>query len=137
MPDKIKLLLETARAAVDAKRIVIEKKQKEDTARRIHLKQVEEAEKVIVEAVAPEIDAQVEAIMSELSLLDIPTPKSVPTETKTHQETAGTLLSLTFDSGEWRDRMVNKMLPILAVKMAEAGVAQMMVMGVDPRVKNG
>ena len=54
---------------------------------------------------------------------------------KSNADSAHVLVSTVFNPAEWKERLINKMLPIMAIKMAEAAVAQMVAMGVDPRSK--
>jgi len=48
---------------------------------------------------------------------------------------ASRLVSQIFDPSEWRAELTNRLLPVLARKMAEAGVAHLMSYGIDVRRK--
>ncbi len=50
--------------------------------------------------------------------------------------TAGQLIRRVFDPDEWHARLMDRALPVLAIRMAEAARNQMLAMGVDPR-RNG
>ncbi|MGO8691543.1 MAG: phage minor head protein, partial [Thermoguttaceae bacterium] len=63
-----------------------------------------------------------------LAELDLKTAK--PTSPATHA-----LLAKVFNPKDWHDKLVNRLLPVMAVGMAKAMVGQMLAMGVDIRGK--
>ena len=94
----------------------------------IAVRQFASAEKEIIQALIPFFKEQGQSMVSRLRKLE---KKSI----KTSVPAASKLVSRIFDPDEWRSELTNRLLPILAKKMAEAGVAHLMTLGIDVRRK--
>ncbi len=87
------------------------------------VKQFESTEAELVESLSPVFKRQIGDIVKRLLQI----------EEKVFEEQAHILASLVFDPKDWDEEIVNKTLPILALNMAKAGVAQILIFGLDVR----
>jgi len=145
------VLTELRRAAIEAvrlKRDTMEDRIRKDVSRIIHVKQFEDTEKDVTAVVEREIKAQVSCLTEGLMELGSNLSESKglargngeegeegSVATKSIEEEAKAWATLAFSPGEWTDRLKDRLLPVLAGKMMEAAVAQMVSVGVDPRDK--
>jgi len=126
----IALELGMALLNVDAvrKRLVAEKSASFQLRRmkiaQIHVKQFEETAKGLEESIAPVIVAQVDSITTGLE-------GKTPKESESNEEIANDLIERVYNPREWDDKIVNAVLPVLAVGMAEAIVSFFQELGVD------
>ena len=121
-------LLNTATAALRLKQEMVSKEMMRAVAKYVHLKQYEGAEVDLTAVIEKQINAQVESIAKELAKLDVKA-KTQPSDNAT------ALISQSFNPRQWKEAMVDAMLPVMAIKMAEAAVASMIQLGVNPRSK--
>lgn len=122
-------VLQTAKMAIDLKRMILEREYRRGITKAIHLEQYEETERDVARVVEGVIEEQIKEIASGLAGIE---EKSV---SSTYDETAKTLVSLAFNPDKWKAKLIDRMLPLMAIKMAEAATAQMISVGVDPRSK--
>ena len=116
-------------AAVHCRRYELFAKSRRMTQKVVAVRQFASAEKEIVQTLVPFFTEQGRSMVSRLWKLEKKTTKaSVPGD-------ASGIVSLIFNPDEWHDELTNRLLPILARKMAEAGVAHLMTLGIDVRKK--
>jgi len=91
--------------------------------------QFDAAEKEIVRTLVPFFNEQGRSMISRLRNLEKKSSKgTLPVD-------ASGIVSLIFNPDEWHDELIDRTLPVLAVKMAEAAVAHLMTLGIDVRRK--
>lgn len=93
-------------------------------AKGIYVKQFGDTEKELAVIVAPLIEGQVRDISNGLKELEVE---------KAHSDTARSLIGQVVDHKRWKAELVDAILPLLVVKMAEAAVAEITQYGVDLR----
>jgi len=103
-------------------------KLRKDFARKLHIKQYESTERDVTEVVSQVIDKQVNGITDRLAEM-VPDQKSEPGMASL------TLVDLSFNQRVATEELIDSMLPVMAIKMAEAAVAQMVMFGVNPKSK--
>lgn len=113
--DSLSHLLLVAAQAVRLKQVVAVREMRRAVAREVHVKQAGSAEKSLGKVIEGQIERQVEDIA-----------KAVGSGAKPGSEA---------NLEKWKDGLVDAALPVLAIRMAEAAVAQMVMVGVDPRSK--
>lgn len=95
----------------------------------VAVRQFASAEQEIVQVLIPFFVEQGQSMVSRLQKLE---KKS--TKASILGDATG-IVSLIFNPDEWRSELINRLLPVLARKMAEAGVAHLMTLGIDVRRK--
>ncbi len=126
-------LVKTASAAVELKRLALERTFRRSLTKAVYSKQIDRAERELANVIAPVIKDQMDDIVGALN------SGAKDIEYLCTKETDGADL---FDDlqtkGEsyWKQQLINATLPVLAMQMAEAAVAQFMTLGVDVRVKD-
>jgi len=121
-------LLNLLKVIVEAIYLRVESAQSEvrkDVVADLHVKQMEQTEKDVTDVLVPFFKRQVADIVDRLKNL----------EEKSASDAANSLINQVFDPSEWHDELIDRLLPIMAVKMAEAGVSQLMTIGLDVRKK--
>jgi len=113
--DSLAKLLVVASQAVRLKQIESTRTIRRAVAREIHTKQAGKTEVSIARVVSKEIDKQVDDIAKKLG--------------------TGSKLNSKENLKKWKNSLIDAVLPVLAIKMAEAAVAQMIMVGVNPRSK--
>lgn len=96
----------------------------------IHVKQFDETVRDLTAVLTPLFVEQVRSMARRLGELG---ERSTVVEEKSAADGAAVLVKHIFDPAEWYDRLVDLALPVLAVKMAEAGVAYLLTLGIDRR----
>jgi hypothetical protein len=125
----LRQLTKVITSAVELKARITKQILNREVTREVHFQQLEDTEKFVADIVAEVIEKQIREMASRLGEID-----GNP-ETKSVDETALVLTSFIISPDKWKKELVDAILPALAVKMAEAGVAQWMQWGVDPRIK--
>ena len=92
-----------------------------------------DAEREVTKALIPFFVEQGRSMVSRLQKQK--TAGFASTKSKTPEDRARALASKIFKPDEWKAELINRLLPVLARKMAEAGVAHLMSYGVDVRRK--
>lgn len=122
-----KLLVKMTTKAIELKRKLIHKLFSREVSLRVHDQQREETERILIEVVTPIIEDQIEDMVRRLRAME---GKS---KTKDFSDDAEALVSQIFNPLEWKSKLVDKVLPVLAVEMAKAGITQWAQFGVDVR----
>jgi len=104
-------------------------KSREMVQKVLAIRQYASTEKEVTQTLIPFFKEQGQSIVSRLQGLE---KKSVKTPAFVD---ATSLVALIFNPDEWHDELTNLLLPVLAKKMAEAGVAHLMSLGIDVRKK--
>jgi hypothetical protein len=125
----LRQLTKVITSAVELKARITKQILNREVTREVHFQQLEDTEKFVADIVAEVIEKQIREMASRLGEID-----GNP-ETKSVDETALVLTSFIISPDKWKKELVDAILPALAVKMAEAGVAQWMQWGVDVRQK--
>jgi len=137
-------LLESAESAVRAKRRMAEaldaKRVRRLLSSGVHVLLLEKTEQELAESLVPLFQKQIDSIVGRLESggkdakeLDEASVDSL--DSKSARE-ASRMIRRAFDPSEWRDDLVNRALPVMAVGMARAVAGQLRAMGVRlPKVK--
>jgi len=91
-------------------------------------------EREVTKALIPFFVEQGRSMAARLRRIEQKTVENLWTK-RTSLGSAAGLIQLIFDPKEWRTNLTNRLLPVLARKMAEAGVAHLMTLGIDVRRK--
>jgi hypothetical protein len=127
MMNKKTTILELTKAItsmLELKQTMVRRELRRSVTRIVNRRQEEEAEKELAKAVEPVFVRQVEGIARRLKELS---------GEKTSTDIAHTLVSYVFRPDEWKRELTNVALPIMAIKMTEAFIAQFLTLGVDIR----
>ena len=126
-PKTTLVALKKKTAAVHHRRRELVVKNRKLVQKVVAVRQFASAEREIIQVLVPFFKEQGQSMVSRLQKL----------EKKTDEATAFGIVSLIFNPSEWHDELINRLLPVLAKKMAEAGVAHLMTLGIDVRRKRG
>jgi len=124
------LLLDTAKTAIEFKTHLLKRMIKRRISRSVHQQLTAKVERQMQRVLIPFFKEQVEEMASRLEKMD---RKELEDQLQTKSTTPPKLLNKIFDPKDWKDELVNRLLPIMAVGMAKAMVGQMLAMGVDIR----
>lgn len=125
-------LVEVATVALEAKKRQIRPLLRRATIRKMNLRQAEVTEKDIERALAPLFEKQIKRIAAGLEGMD---EKGTGLEIKSTKPNP-TLIQHVFDQKQATAELVDAVMPILAIRMAEAARNQLVSLGVDPRKKS-
>ena len=121
------LLMETATTALQIKTRIVRRSLRRDTSRKIYAKQEHAIETAVAKAIVPVVEEQLASVKQ--GLLDMEGAKSTITS-----DQAQALSNQVFDpeDSKWKDGLVDKALPVMAVPMLEAMRIAMKEVGVNP-----
>lgn len=133
-----KAIVELARSVIDLavfKRRVdvresVRRELRRAVCKELHIKQFEATEQDITKALIPMFEDQIKSMVERLRALE---GKSFE---KSIEDQAITIADQIFNPAEWRDDLIDRALPVLALAMVRAAVAQMDVLGVNVRTKS-
>jgi len=125
-------ILRTATKEVQEKQRSVRAKNIRLIHKALAVRQFTKAEKELTEALIPFFVEQGRSMVDRLKKLEVSSTKTVAPSL----DSAHALASLIFDPKEWREKLTNRLLPVMAQKMAEAGVAHLMALGIDVRKKD-
>jgi hypothetical protein len=109
---------------INAKREELSGESRKITHKALAIDQFDKTVKELEETLIPFFNEQGRSMVSRLKKTSVG-PK----------ETGETLAKKIFDPKEWNDELTNRVLPVLAVAMAEASVAHLLTVGIDVRKK--
>jgi len=116
------LALRATASTVHRKRRIEQARNLKLVHKAVAIRQFADAEKEVTKALVPFFVEQGESIVSRL-------------EKTSSTSSARALIKKVFDPKAWKEELTNRLLPVLARKMAEAGVAHLMALGIDVRKK--
>jgi len=120
-------LIEAATVALEAKRRQLRPILQIAVLRKQNLKQAEVTEKDLQRILVPLFEKQINRIAAGL--------KSIGSKSAETEKSAATLIGKVFDQEQATEELIDSVMPILAVRMAEAARNQVISLGIDPRRK--
>ncbi len=136
--------VEAAGVAVDLKRRRMARDVQREVSKTLSVKQRTETEDELTVALAPVFVAEVESMANGLREMEKEKSRQNPyrpliDERKSFEDTANDLVRQVFNplDPKWHDAVVDRALPIFAVKMAEAAVSHLLALGFDIRKSKG
>jgi len=124
---------QTAEIIHESRRVAVRRQLEREickaVSKEIHVKQFEETENAVEDAVAPMFNRQIQSAAENLSRMAI---RSAELSTKGDGDTAEGLADSIFNPPDWDEELVNRALPPLAIASGEAAMAQLVLLGIDP-----
>jgi hypothetical protein len=124
MSAKTEIALTAVKAAhvlIDLKMRTLASQLRRDVSKEIHVKQFEQTERAIQQALIPFFRRQIASVKKNLAELG----------SRRSADTAQAILSQVYDPAQWKEELIDRIFPVLARAMGEAGKAQLEALGIS------